>query len=608
MSIQTVLVANRGEIAVRIIRSCRELGLRAVAVYSDADADALHVRLADEAHRIGPAPARASYLDVDALLGAAKAAGADAVHPGYGLLSEDAGFAEAVTGAGLTFVGPSAEVIARMGDKVAARALAEECGVPVPPGTGDLSVEEATQAAAELGFPLVVKASFGGGGRGMRVVHSADELADAMAAAGREAGAAFGRSEVHLERYLERPRHVEVQVIGDAHGAVVHLVDRDCSVQRRHQKLIEEAPAFGLSDTLRARLLDAAVTLARKVGYVGAGTVEFLVLPTSEEFFFLEMNTRLQVEHGVTELVTGLDIVATQLRVAGGAPLPFTQDDVRVSGHAIQARIAAEDPWADFRPAPGAVTGLALPLGPGVRNDFGVEAGGAVAPEYDSMFGKVLAHGADRDAARRRLVAALGELRVEGVPTTAPYLREVLGSASFAAGTHDTGSVQREWVPDPATKPGAGVGSGAGGGAGAGTAGSGSGPAGAGVVSGGATVPTRRVRLATDRGPVEVAVYGRTVRPGAAATASTRPTRESAGAAAGSSSAAGTVPVAPMDATVVQVRVQPGQELAPGDVVAVLEAMKMEMEIRTEVGGTVGQVLVGAGSPVAAGSPLITLI
>jgi acetyl-CoA/propionyl-CoA carboxylase biotin carboxyl carrier protein len=615
VSIQTVLVANRGEIAVRIIRSCRELGLRAVAVYSDADADALHVRLADEAHRIGPAPARASYLDVDALLGAAKAAGADAVHPGYGLLSEDAGFAEAVTGAGLTFVGPSAGVIARMGDKVAARALAEECGVPVPPGTGDLSAEEATQAAAELGFPLVVKASFGGGGRGMRVVHSADELADAMAAAGREAGAAFGRSEVHLERYLERPRHVEVQIVGDAHGTVVHLFDRDCSVQRRHQKLIEEAPASGLSDTLRARLLDAAVTLAREVGYVGAGTVEFLVLPTSEEFFFLEMNTRLQVEHGVTELVTGLDIVATQLRVADGAPLPFTQDDVRVSGHAIQARIAAEDPWADFRPAPGAITGLALPLGPGVRNDFGVEAGGGpgsrVAAEYDSMFGKVLAHGADREAARRRLVAALGELRVEGVPTTAPYLREVLDSESFAAGTHDTGSVQREWVPDPATKPGAGVGPGAGGGTGVGAVGAGSGAVGSGALggvgSGGATVPTRRVRIATDRGPVEVAVYGRTVSPGATATASTRPTRESAGAAAGASSAAGAVPVAPMDATVVEVRVQPGQELAPGDVVAVLEAMKMEMEIRTEVGGTVGEVLATPGAPVAAGSPLVTL-
>ncbi|MCE0764646.1 ATP-grasp domain-containing protein [Pseudonocardia kujensis] len=619
MSIQTVLVANRGEIAVRIIRSCRELGLRAVAVYSDADADALHVRLADEAHRIGPAPARASYLDVDAILGAAKASGADAVHPGYGLLSEDAGFAEAVTGAGLTFVGPPAEVIARMGDKVAARALADECGVPVPPGTGDLTPAEASSAAARLGFPLVVKASFGGGGRGMRVVHSAGELADAMAAAGREAGAAFGRSEVHLERYLERPRHVEVQVVGDAQGTVVHLFDRDCSVQRRHQKLIEEAPAFGLSDVLRARLLDAAVTLARKVGYVGAGTVEFLVLPgtaqTEGEFFFLEMNTRLQVEHGVTELVTGLDVVATQLRVADGVPLPFTQDDVRISGHAIQARIAAEDPWADFRPAPGAITELALPLGPGVRNDFGVEPGGGpgsrVAPEYDSMFGKVLAHGADRDAARRRLIAALGELRVEGVPTTAPYLREVLASESFAAGAHDTGSVQREWAPDPAGRAAAAGGSAAGGVAPGAVAGGtvGSGTVGSGTVGSGAgaVVPTRRVRIATDRGPVEVAVYGRAVRPGAAATASSRPPRRSAGTAAGGTAAAGTVPVAPMDATVVEVRVRPGQELAPGDVVAVLEAMKMEMEIRTEVGGTVGQVLAGAGSPVTAGSPLVTL-
>ncbi|GAA4683302.1 hypothetical protein GCM10023215_17010 [Pseudonocardia yuanmonensis] len=617
MSIQTVLVANRGEIAVRIIRSCRELGLRSVAVYSDADAEALHVRLADEAHRIGPAPARASYLDVDALLGAAKAAGADAVHPGYGLLSEDAGFAEAVAGAGLVFVGPSAEVIARMGDKVAARALAEECGIPVPPGTGDLTVDEAAAAAERLGFPLVVKASFGGGGRGMRVVHSACELAEAMAAAGREAGAAFGRSEVHLERYLERPRHVEVQVIGDAHGSVVHLGDRDCSVQRRHQKLIEEAPAFGLSEGLRSRLLDSAVTLAREVGYVGAGTVEFLVVPetvrTEGEFFFLEMNTRLQVEHGVTELVTGLDIVATQLRVADGAPLPFGQEDVRISGHAVQARIAAEDPWADFRPAPGAITGLALPVGPGVRNDFGVDAGGGpgsrVAPEYDSMFGKVLAHGADRDAARRRLIAALDELRVEGVPTTAPYLREVLRSESFTAGTHDTGSVQREWAPDPATRPAP-----AGGPAGAATTGTtgrggavGAGGAGSLLGAGRAVVPARRVRIATDRGPVEVAVYGRTVRPGAAVTASSRPTRESAAGSGAAASAAGTVPVAPMDATVVEVRVQPGQELGPGDVIAVLEAMKMEMVIRTEVGGRVGEVLAAPGAPIAAGSPLITL-
>ncbi|MFI5609959.1 acetyl/propionyl/methylcrotonyl-CoA carboxylase subunit alpha [Amycolatopsis sp. NPDC051903] len=587
MPIGTVLVANRGEIAVRIIRACHELGLRAVAVYSDADAGALHVRLADEAHRIGPAPARSSYLDVDAVLGAAKAAGADLVHPGYGLLSEDPAFAEAVAAAGLTFVGPSAEIIARMGDKVAARGVAEKCGVPVPPGTGDLTAEQAAAEAERIGFPLVVKASFGGGGRGMRVVASAAGLAEAMAAAGREAGAAFGRSEVHLERYLRPVRHVEVQVLGDAHGTVVHLADRDCSVQRRHQKLIEEAPAFGLPDALRTALREAAVTLAREVGYAGAGTVEFLVPPGSGEFFFLEMNTRLQVEHGVTELVTGLDIVATQLRIALGEPLPFTQDDVVVRGHAIQARIAAEDPWAGFRPAPGTVSGLALPLGPGVRNDFGVEPGDPVPAMYDSLFGKVLAHASDRDAARRRLVGALGELRVTGVATTAPYLRTILESASFTEGRHDTGSVEREWVPDPAEAPVA------------------LGPS---TVDGPAAeaVPSRRVRISTDRGPVEIAVYGRAPRAGAVAGPSDRPSRNSVSSRA-TAAVAGGVPTAPMDATVVAVRVEPGREIAAGEVVAVLEAMKMEMEVRTEVGGVVGAVLVTPGTSVAAGAPLITL-
>ncbi|MEV0067496.1 MULTISPECIES: biotin carboxylase N-terminal domain-containing protein [unclassified Amycolatopsis] len=581
----TVLVANRGEIAVRIIRACHELGLRAAAVHSDADAGALHVRLADEAHRIGPPPARASYLDVDAVLGAAKAAGASLVHPGYGLLSEDAGFAEAVTAAGLTFVGPSAEVIARMGDKVAARAVARKCGVPVPPGTADLTAEQAAAEADRIGFPLVVKASFGGGGRGMRVVTSAGGLAEAMAAAGREAGAAFGRPEVHLERYLQPVRHVEVQVFGDAHGTVVHLADRDCSVQRRHQKLIEEAPAFGLPDRVRAALREAAVTLAREVGYVGAGTVEFLVLPETGEFFFLEMNTRLQVEHGVTELVTGLDLVAAQLRVALGEPLPFTQDDVVVRGHAIQARIAAEDPSAGFRPAPGTVTGLTLPLGPGIRNDFGVETGDAVPAMYDSLFGKVLAHGADRDTARRRLVGALGELRVAGPPTTAPYLRTILESASFTEGRHDTGSVEREWVPEPATAPAAPP---------------------APHTSGTNAVPARLVRIATDRGPVEIAVYGRAQRPGVVAAPSERPSRDS-GSGSTAGAAAGGPPTAPMDATVVAVRVEPGQEVAAGDVVAVLEAMKMEMQVRTEVGGVVGTVLVSPGTSVAAGAPLITL-
>ncbi|WP_214405267.1 acetyl/propionyl/methylcrotonyl-CoA carboxylase subunit alpha [Pseudonocardia lacus] len=554
--IRTVLVANRGEIAVRIVRACHELGLRAVAVHSDADADALHVRLADEARRIGPAPARESYLSVRAVLAAA--GGVDAVHPGYGLLSEDAGFARAVTGAGLVFVGPPADVIARMGDKVAAREVARACGVPVLPGSTDTS--------ADIGWPVLVKASFGGGGRGMRVVRSPDGLAAALESAAREAGAAFGRPEVYLERYLERPRHVEVQVLADAHGGLVHLGSRDCSVQRRHQKLVEEAPAADVP----AGLHEAALRLAGEVGYVGAGTVEFLVDPATGEFFFLEMNTRLQVEHGVTELVTGVDLVAAQLAVAAGEKLWFTQDDVRLDGHAIQARIAVEDPWESFRPAPGTVTGLRLPLGPWVRCDMGVEAGGAVPAEYDSMIGKVLARGPDRESARRRLRAALDELRVDGVPTTAPYLRTVLDRDGFVAGTHDTGSVERDWPPDPARRPA---------------------PAGRRV---------RRVRIATDRGPVEIAIPAAAPPPGAPTT--TRPAR--AESAAGSSEGPDGPPTAPMDATVVAVPVEAGTEVGAGDVLVVLEAMKMEIEVRAARAGTVTAVHVAPGTPVAAGTTL----
>ncbi|SFN78497.1 acetyl-CoA/propionyl-CoA carboxylase, biotin carboxylase, biotin carboxyl carrier protein [Pseudonocardia ammonioxydans] len=620
----TVLVANRGEIAVRIVRACREAGLRPVAVYSDADAGAPHVALADEAHRIGPPPARDSYLDVEALLGAAKAAGADAVHPGYGLLSEDAGFAAAVTGAGMRFVGPSAEVIATMGDKVAARAIARECGVPVPEGTGTVDPDDPAlpARAARLGYPLVVKASFGGGGRGMRVVTGPDELAEALAAAAREGAAAFGRSEVHLERYLPRPRHVEVQVLADDHGTVVALGDRDCSVQRRHQKLIEEAPAPGLSPQLRAALADAAVRITRRVGYSGAGTVEFLVSGT--EFAFLEMNTRLQVEHGVTELVTGVDLVAEQLRVAGGESLsptvlevasagaaapgdpaapggPAAPGSTTVRGHAIQARIAVEDPRAGFRPSPGPIGALELPAGPGVRTDFGVVAGGTVPAEYDSMIGKVLAHAADRDTARRRLGLALDELVVGGRPTTAGYLRAVLDTAEFAAGTHDTGSVERDWAPEALLGP-------------AGDAGAASpGPAAEPGAAGGSgtpghAVPVRRVRIATDRGPLDLLVAGRAA-PGPAGTAAPlRPTRSTDDRpAAGNAPGAAGDPTAPMDATVVTVRVAPGDAVAAGDVVVVLEAMKMEMEIRAGTAGTVAAVPVTAGSPIAAGAVLVEL-
>ncbi len=572
--VRSVLIANRGEIAVRIVRACRELGLRAIAVYSDADAGALHVRLADESHRIGPAPARESYLSADAVLAAAAASGADAVHPGYGLLSENAGFAAAVVDAGLTWVGPAPDVIARMGDKVAALQTARAAQVPVVPGS-DGTVEagsRATRIAAEIGFPLVVKASFGGGGRGMRVVRDGSELDAALTAAAREAGAAFGRGDVYVERYLDRPRHVEVQILADAHGTVLHLGDRDCSVQRRHQKLIEEAPADLPSD-VRTGLHAAAVRLAREVGYVGAGTVEFLV--EGSAFYFLEMNTRLQVEHGVTELVTGVDLVAAQLGVAAGDKLWFAQDEVADDGHAIQARIAAEDPYAGFRPSPGTVRGLHLPLGPWVRCDLGVEAGDAVAPEYDSMFGKILARGPDRETARRRLAAALDELVVDGVPTTAPYLRTVLDEETFVDGTHDTGSVERDWVP--ATTPPAPAG-----------------PAGPPAVPGAEAPRTRRVRIATDRGPVEIAIPSRAA----------RAERAHADPSGGPGATSGTAPAAPMDATVVDVPVAAGTTVSVGDVLVVLEAMKMEIEVRAPVAGTVSAVHVTSGASVAAGTVL----
>ncbi len=508
--VHSVLIANRGEIAVRIVRACRELGLRAVAVYSDADAGALHVRLADSAYRIGPAPARESYLSADAVLAAAAASGADAVHPGYGLLSEDARFAAAVIDAGLTWVGPPPDVIARMGDKVAARRAATDARVPVLPGS-DGPVPAGYDASA-LGLPLVVKASFGGGGRGMRVVRGLSELDDALAAAAREATAAFGRGEVYLERYLDRPRHVEVQILADAHGTVLHLGDRDCSVQRRHQKMLEEAPAPDLPTGQRDALRSAAVDLAREVGYVGAGTVEFLV--AGSDFFFLEMNTRLQVEHGVTELVTGVDLVAAQLAVAGGEKLWFTQDDVVVTGHALQARIAAEDPWSGFVPSPGTITALRVPSGPWVRSDLGVEAGDTVAREYDSMIGKVLARGPDRDTARRRLAAALDELAVGGIPTTAPYLRTVLDRDDFVAVTHDTGSVERDWAPTTPPEPGGPAGAGPGGAVAAGVGRSGDAASGPGSTpgSGSGAVRVRRVRIATDRGPVEIAIPSRVAR------------------------------------------------------------------------------------------------
>lgn len=412
-----VLVANRGEIAVRVIRAAHTLGWEAVAVYSDADAEARWVALADEAVHVGPSPAKRSYLDVDAVIGAAQETGCTLVHPGYGFLSERPEFARRVSEAGLTFVGPPAEVIEAMGDKASARATAERAGVPVVPGSGILEdVASAGAAADEVGYPLLVKASAGGGGRGIRVVRTPEELDEAVSTAQAEASSAFGDGSVYLERSIVDARHIEVQVMADGEGGVVHLFERDCSVQRRRQKLLEEAPAPGLSASLRQEITDAAVRLTAEVGYRGAGTVEFLV--EGERFYFIEMNTRIQVEHPITEMVTGVDLVAEQLRVAAGEPLSVTQGEITLSGAALEFRINAEDPDQDFFPSPGEITRFDPPNGPGVRVDSGFVTGGQIAPYYDSLLAKVVVHGQDRDQALARARQALTELTVEGVTTT----------------------------------------------------------------------------------------------------------------------------------------------------------------------------------------------
>ncbi|MFZ4298090.1 biotin carboxylase N-terminal domain-containing protein [Streptomyces cinereoruber] len=438
----TVLVANRGEIAVRVIRTLRELGVRSVAVYSDADADARHVREADTAVRIGPPPAAESYLSVPALLDAARRTGAQAVHPGYGFLAENAGFARACAEAGLVFIGPSAEAISLMGDKIRAKETVKAAGVPVVPGAAD---PELAEAARELGAPVLLKPSAGGGGKGMRLVRDLAVLDEEIAAARREARASFGDDTLLVERWIDGPRHIEIQVLADTHGNVVHLGERECSLQRRHQKIIEEAPSVLLTPELRAAMGAAAVEAARSCGYVGAGTVEFIVPggdPSS--YYFMEMNTRLQVEHPVTELVTGIDLVEWQLRVAAGEPLPFAQEDVRLDGWAIEARICAEDPSRGFLPSGGTVLALHEPQGNGARTDSGLSEGTEVGSLYDPMLSKVIVHAPDRPTALRRLRAALADTVTLGVPTNAGFLRRLLAHPDVVSGDLDTGLVERE--------------------------------------------------------------------------------------------------------------------------------------------------------------------
>ncbi|NJP50787.1 acetyl-CoA carboxylase biotin carboxylase subunit [Streptomyces sp. SBST2-5] len=444
---ETVLVANRGEIACRVIRTLRSMGVRSVAVFSDADADARHVRQADTAVRIGPAPAAESYLSAERLLEAAARTGAQAVHPGYGFLAENAAFARACADAGLVFIGPPADAISLMGDKIRAKETVEAASVPVVPGSSGagLTDEQLVEAARGIGMPVLLKPSAGGGGKGMRLVRDEARLADEIAAARREARASFGDDTLLVERWIDRPRHIEIQVLADAHGNVVHLGERECSLQRRHQKIIEEAPSVLLDEATRAAMGEAAVQAARSCGYRGAGTVEFIVPggdPSS--YYFMEMNTRLQVEHPVTELITGLDLVEWQLRVAAGEPLGFAQEDVRLTGHAVEARICAEDPARGFLPSGGTVLKLREPQGDGVRTDSGLSEGTEVGSLYDPMLSKVIAHGPDRDTALRRLRAALAETVTLGVQTNAGFLRRLLAHPAVVSGDLDTGLVERE--------------------------------------------------------------------------------------------------------------------------------------------------------------------
>jgi acetyl-CoA/propionyl-CoA carboxylase biotin carboxyl carrier protein len=599
---RTVLVANRGEIAVRILRACREHGLIGVAVYSDPDAGALHVRESDRAVAIGGSRVTDSYLDAGKLLAAAREAGAEAVHPGYGLLSENADFARAVEAAGLVWIGPPAEAIERMGDKLAARRAVLAAGVEPVPGTTE-AVRDAAEVAAfgnAHGWPVAIKAAAGGGGRGIRVVHAPDEAAAALVAASREAEAAFGSGACYLERFFERPRHVEVQVLADTHGGIVHLGERDCSVQRRHQKLIEETSSPGLPSEIRERLLSWAVAVAKACGYVGAGTVELLWDPATGGAWFLEMNTRLQVEHPITEAVTGVDIVAAQLRVAAGEPLGFGQEQVRFAGHAIECRINAEDPARGFLPSPGMIGRLRWPGGPGVRVDAGYQSGDAVSPFYDDLLGKVIVWGRDRDEAIARMLAALEDLTVEGLPTTAPALALVLRHDDFRAARHWTTwleeavdleplAPQRQAPRTPAATPASG--------AGAAVANRPPSPGGGPAATGGAEASAADGEAVDFSVTVEGVVYPVRLY---------RHRRSGKAAGAGSGAAEGRVP-SPLAGTLSRIEVAVGDRVAEGALLAVVEAMKMETPVRAPFAGTVTEVRSPVGEPVAAGQTIVLL-
>jgi acetyl-CoA/propionyl-CoA carboxylase biotin carboxyl carrier protein len=590
-----VLIANRGEIAVRVLRTCRELGIATVAVYSELDRDALHVRLADEAWALGGSTAAESYLNTEAILEAIRSSGAEAVHPGYGFFSENADFARAITAEGVAFVGPPPEAIEVMGDKISARKAAERGGVAGVPGRSEplQNPDELVAFGEEFGWPVAVKAAYGGGGRGMKVVNSAAEAAAAMESAQREAKGAFGRDEVYPERYLAWPRHVEMQVFADTHGNAVWLGERDCSAQRRHQKLVEEAPAPALPDDIRTAMGEAAVSVARACGYVNAGTVEFLF--QDGDFFFLEMNTRLQVEHPVTEAITGMDLVAEQLRIAAGEPLSFGQDDVERRGHAIECRINAEDPAGGrFLPSPGKITKLVAPDGPFTRFDAGYASGDEVSQYYDNLVAKLVVWGQDREEARKRMLRALEELEVEGIATTVPAHKAILGSPDFAAATHST-----KWVEERLDLSGVAATPVAPGG----PAEEGDGQAPRVRRDVDVEVNGRRYSVALwvpDVGPVVVAGT-------AAAGAGGRPRPKAAASSAhGGAAGAGQVTV-PMQGTIVKVLVKVGDAVEVGRPLCVLEAMKMENNIEAGTAGTVSDIRVEPGSAVGAGDVVMVI-
>jgi acetyl-CoA/propionyl-CoA carboxylase, biotin carboxylase, biotin carboxyl carrier protein len=587
--LQKILIANRGEIAVRVIRAARELGIKTVAVYSELDRNALHVRLADEAYALGGMTAAESYLNTDAILDAITKSGADGVHPGYGFFSENADFARQITAMGVAFIGPPAEAMDEMSDKVSSRKAALRGGAPIVPGTTEFatSAEEISDFGTQAGYPIAIKAAFGGGGRGMKVVHTAAEVQEAMDSAKREAKAFFGRDEIYVEKYLTWPRHVEVQLVGDKHGDVVWVSTRDCSAQRRHQKLIEEAPAPALPDGVEEAMGVAAVKAAKAVGYYNAGTVEFIY--QDGEFFFLEMNTRLQVEHPVTEVITGIDLVEWQIRVASDERLPMTQEQVTASrrGAAIEIRINAENPaGGKFLPSPGTITALRAPNGFGTRFDAGYEPGDEISQYYDNLIGKVIVWGKDRPTAIARAIRALEETVIEGVATTIPADLAILRHPDFAAVEHST-----KWVEERLDLSG--------------------------IDSAKAAPPSDRDAPLVQR-TTTVEVNGKrfevklwvpeapalAVVAGSAGAAKKVPRASSGAAAAGAGSGDVTVP---MQGTIVKVLVEVGQQVEAGQAVVVLEAMKMENQIQAERAGTVKEIKVVAGDTVGAGDVVVVI-